>query len=274
MIRSDPHKTQERIARLDDYIRENLLSDGTFICDSFDQCRASRCGFPFYEGQMSHVGKHYDLEVSGRPTRIVVVGQEYGHRPSCVDLVHRSEMIADSANARFNRRNPHMRGTTSLLRLLLGREPGKDKEGERLLQALDSHIFDGFALVNYLLCSALQKSRKARGNSSQTMRRNCASHFIRTLEILEPTVVIVQGKGIRQWMTHALQLPKRASTAEIVDIDRRSMDLINFTHPAAFGKLNWGNLSSEYLKDTVAPTIKTLLSKSSSCYPTAARSRE
>ena len=274
MIRSDPQKTQERIARLDDYIRENLLSDGSFICGSFDECRASRCGFPFYEGQMSHVGKHYDLEVNGRPTRIVVVGQEYGHKPSCVDLVHRSEMIADSANARFKRRNPHMRGTTFLLRLLFGREPGKDKEGERLLQDLDSHIFDGFALVNYLLCSALQKSRKARGNSSETMRRNCVSHFLRTLEILEPTVVIAQGKGVRQWMRHALKLPVRASTAESIDFNGRSIDLINLTHPAAWGKWNWANLSSSYLTGTIAPIISAFISKNSSCCCDAARPRE
>lgn len=49
-----------------------------------------------------------------------------------------------------------MRGTSSTLRLLLGREPGDDEEGERLL---DGHIFGGFALVNYLLCMALKKPR-------------------------------------------------------------------------------------------------------------------
>ena len=49
-----------------------------------------------------------------------------------------------------------MRGTTLPRRLLLGREPGTDAEGERLL---DGHIFDGFALVNFLLCSALKQER-------------------------------------------------------------------------------------------------------------------
>ena len=180
MIRSYPEKTRKRIARLDDYIRENMLSNGSFICGSFDECRASRCGFPFYEGQMSHVGKHYDLEVDGRPTRIVVVGQEYGHKPSCVTLSSRSEMIANSSKAMFKDRNHHMKGTTLILRLLLGREPGEDKEGESLLGDLNSHVFDGFALVNYLLCTVVEKPGVMKGYSSREMQRNCSRHFLAT----------------------------------------------------------------------------------------------
>lgn len=267
MIASDPQKTLERIARLDAYIRENLLSDGSFICSNFADCRASRCGLPFYEGQMSHVGKHYDLELHGRPIRIVIVGQECGHGPKCIERSTRSSIIVDgSGKGGFRKRNPHMKGTTSLLRLLLGREPGYDEEGERLL---DGHIFDGFALVNYLLCTALERPRSeaafggGKGNSSETMRRNCASHFLRTLEILEPTVIVAQGKGVREWIALAIQPLQLGPMTEIVEVNGKQVDLLTFAHPSAGGSYGfWGNsLRSKYLRESVTPTIKAILSK-------------
>lgn len=265
MIRSHPERTQERLEQLDEYIRKNLLSDGSFICSNFAECRASRCGFPFYEGQMSHVGKHYDLEVDGRPMRIVLVGQEYGHEPKCVDRRTRSNMIAGGS---FRTRNPHMRGTTSMLRLLFGREPGYDKEGEQLFPGhAKPHIFEGFSLVNYLLCTALSEPREhkakggGKGSSSQIMQDNCARHFYRTLEILEPTVIVAQGKGVRGWMAHALAPKPRATAAESVEIGGREVGLLSFAHPSAGGSYGfYGNSPrSKYLKKTVASTIKTFL---------------
>ena len=267
LISSHPQRTQERIARLDAYIRDNLLSDGSFICSDFAECRASRCGFPFYEGQMSHVGRHYDLEVNGHPMRVVVVGQEYGHAPKCVDRRSRSDMIAGGS---FRSRNPHMRGTTSMLRLLLGREPGYDSEGEQLFHGhADPHIFEGFALVNYLLCTALSEPREheakggGKGFSSQIMRDNCARHFRRTLEILEPTVIVAQGIGVRAWLASPLGLREQSSTWKVVDIAGSEVNMLTFAHPSAGGRYGfYGNSpQSKYLREIVNPTIRTLLSR-------------
>lgn len=268
MIRSDPDKTQERIRRLERYIQGNLLSEnGSFICNHFAQCRESRSRRPFHEGQMSHIGRHYDLEVDGCPTRIVLVGQEYGKTQKCVSLSKRSERISLSAEKGFQGRNPHMRGTSSTLRLLLGREPGDDEEGERLL---DGHIFDGFALVNYLLCTALKKPRNkaqdsrgaGQGYSSRIMRRNCGRHFRATLEILEPTVIVAQGMGVRKWMSNALSLAERGDQHEVVSIAGQPVDLFTFSHPSAGGPPGfWGRSTrSSYLMGTVAPAIKESLS--------------
>lgn len=58
----------------------NVLNDRRFICRHFDECLASTKGRgKFHEGQLSHVGRRYDLL---RPFRIVVVGQEYAARAS------------------------------------------------------------------------------------------------------------------------------------------------------------------------------------------------
>ena len=215
---------------------------------------------------MSHVGRHYDLEADGRPVRIVVLGQEYGQARECVDLAGRSEMIALSAQAGFRGRNPHMKGVTSTLRLLLGRSPGEDSEGERLF---DGHVFDGCAQVNYLLCTALTTPRSkdahggGRGNSSVEMQRNCGRHFLHTMEILEPTVIVVHGLALRRWMTNALPLPQVGSTAEVVEIAGRRADLLTFTHPSAGGHSGWWGATprTRYLRETVAPAIRGFLDR-------------
>jgi hypothetical protein len=58
--------TRSRIARLNRYVESNLLSDGQFICPSYQQCRNSRHqGDAFWEGIMSHVGRRFDLALDG-----------------------------------------------------------------------------------------------------------------------------------------------------------------------------------------------------------------
>lgn len=172
----------------------------------------------------------------------------------------------------FKDRYAHMRGTTSLLRLMLGRRTGSDWEGELLRFPHPQpvgHIFDGYALVNFLLCSALKepppKDGSAKGFSSPTMRRNCAEHFRATIEILEPTVIVAQGLGIRDWMGAALGLEKRVRPLptervrpESTRLDGRTVDLITFAHPSARYPYDvWGRSpDSRYLKTIVEPAIR------------------
>lgn len=264
MIRSFPEITQRRIDRLASYMRAEVLQKESCVCPYFSDCRKSRSEYPYYEAQLSHVGKHYDLEINGRPTRIVLVGQEYGHGPAKVDLPKRSQMIAESASRPFQKRNPHMKGVASTLRLLLGRKTGTDAEGEHLLGA---HIYDGFSLVNYLLCSAVREARDvgmenfkgaAKGFSHSVMRRNCSRHFLSTLEILEPTVIVVHGQGIRRWLRDYLSWPMGTSEITRVQIGGRGVDVLIFNHPSAGGASGyWGNSPrSRYLVERVVPTIE------------------
>lgn len=267
LIKSNPARTAGRIRELEEYIRCNLLHNERFICRHHQDCRASASPF-FYEGQMSHVGKHYDLSAGGRDLRIVVIGQEYGQTAVKVDLEARTAMFDKSAGKGFRGRNPHMRGTTSILRLMLGRRLGTDDDGERLFGKGTAHIFDGFALVNALLCSAVGKppegTRAGKGASSRLMRKNCARHFRRTMEILEPTVIVAEGQGVRSWIGGPLGLgAKPASTydgparPEIARIAGERVDILTFNHPSAGGQSAWwGNsIESRYLKEVVEPTI-------------------
>lgn len=273
---ADAARTACRTAALASYFESNVATAGAFICPSAVPCKCSHDG-DFYPAQLHHVGKHYDLVRGGKALRIVVVGQEYGHAPAFVSLTARSEMVVGNsgdrcrfkADGRLPARNPHMRGCTSLLRLIFGVGLGADREGEFLsIDGEPVHIFECFALVNFLLCSAVPTPAVAvvakrlagkPGRSTRIMQTNCATHFRAALEILEPTLVIAQGYGVREWMARAYGLPARRphDGVEQVQIGGAVTTLLSFSHPSAHGALNWGvNERTSYLLNTVAPRIE------------------
>ena len=272
MFRSLPRATELRRSELASYLAAEVLEYSRFKCKHFGACKSSCAGQEFYEGQLSHVGKHYDLELNGLPLRIVIVGQEYGHKPAKVDMAARTEMILRHSHFGFqsSQRTTHMKGTASMLRLLMGREPGTDSAGERLMG--NDHIYDGFALVNYLLCSATSEVRDdptvsskgaAKGKSSTTMQRNCARHFLNTLRILDPTVILIQGQGVRNWIATHIGIRRSNLSDESIVIDGNPIDTLAFDHPSAGGKSGWwGNSpNTRYLREVVRPSLQNYMRK-------------
>jgi hypothetical protein len=259
---ADLQATVHRFERLQAYFEKNVLTNGQFTCKSEHQCRDSHQSGPFYEGQLPHVGTHYDLRRNGAPFKIVVVGQEYGHEPSLVDLNARRLMIVDNRGAKsFKALNPHMKGCMSVLRLLFGKELGSDRGGEfAQLDGTAIHLFDCFAMVNFLLCSAVVSAGSKQGRSTPTMQRNCARHFREQLGLLEPTVVVVQGRGVLQWIRKAGFDTLSDEADQTVLINDRPTRVLAFTHPAAHGEDNWGTShQTKYLRDVVEPTVKRVL---------------
>lgn len=160
-----------------------------------------------------------------------------------------------------------MRGTTSLLRLLFGGMPGDDYPGEFLvLENRRVHIFEAFALTNFLLCSAINSGQgdtgSKRGKSTATMQRNCARHFLETMSILEPTVMVAQGIGVRDWLRAAVERPVSVGpNLESVRLRGRNCLLATFTHPSVPSRQNWGTDNRRpYLLDVVAPTVQSIRS--------------
>ena len=277
LVSSDPARTEARIQELRTYMDANVLGPERFCCPHVRECRGSiKKGHRFYEGILSHVGRHFDLSARGKPLRVVVVGQESGHKPTPVfkaehvSLEERYRMIHDRtgigrryyAEAPHEARNPHMRGTTSALRVLFGKGLGREWESEFLLAADGQgfHIFDAFALVNVLLCSA-HPPNSGVGASTELMRRNCLGHFQATIRILEPTVLILQGKGVQSWLIPAIDSEERLGpyVSRLTIADKRML-ATRFSHPAAYGALRWGDrLDAPYLVDVVEPTLRALL---------------
>lgn len=272
----DPHATRRRIRKLAKYVDSKLLADGEFVCPSYCSCSQSRQpGDVFREGIMSHVGHRFDLVRGGLPLRIVVVGQESGlpKRPefaSRVSLEARYRQTHDIsglerryyAEGGRSGRNPHMRGTTTALRLLLGTEPGVDREGEFLKPANGRafHLFDGFALVNRLLCSA-GPPESSQGRPTPTMAKNCESHFAATLSILEPTIVVLQGAKVSKWARSTLE-PIRERNEHLYEtaLGGRRVLVCVFSHPSARGPQRWGgHPDAPYVREVVAPTLRAAL---------------
>jgi hypothetical protein len=275
-IIADPDRTTRRIEELRAYVQANVLGPTGFCCSHADQCRQSvRPGDRFYEGILSHVGRHYDLVIEGKEVRVVVVGQEAGHRPGSklkpehVTLEQRYRAVHDVsgigrryyAAPPYPGRNPHMRGTTSVLRLLFGGDLAPEWESEFLLAEGGEgfHIFDAFALVNVLLCSAHPPGSSA-GSSTEVMQRNCLEHLMATLRILEPTILILQGRGVKAWLRPAIEAEEKLTpTLARLTIAGRTTLAARFSHPAAHGPLQWGaRLDGAYLSDVVEPTVRTL----------------
>lgn len=269
-LRADPAATAERLRALHDYMDANVLGPEGFSCSSLEACRGSVLGGNlFFEGQLSHVGRHYDLHRGGRELRVMVVGQEDGSTRTCVTLEARYEKIhGNSALTRRYaaepgrvRRSFHMRGTTSALGVIFGKGLGTTWEDEFIQDddGISFHMFDAFALVNALLC-AVHPPGSAEGRATRVMRRNCLRHFDATMKILQPTLLVLQGEGVQDWIAPALGVMDQHSPhlAEAQLAGSRVV-VCRFSHPAARGKLSWGNPDAPYLREVVEPTLRLAL---------------
>ncbi len=131
---SDPVRTRQRIAELDEYMARSVYGRNGFVCDSAARCRraAADKGADFYEGQLSHVGLHYDLFDDGVPLRVLVLGGDgdgtTGPDRGGISLEARRLRQDEAIGMRFGARHAHMLGTTSALRVAFGRagrRPGR-----------------------------------------------------------------------------------------------------------------------------------------------------
>lgn len=279
ILSADLAATEARVGRLREYMEKAVLGPGGFCCPEYAACRGSiRESDRFFAGQLSHVGKHYDLSLDRKPFRIVVVGQEYGlwsakgdgAEWSSVTLDERYRMIHDGvglqtryyADAQHRGRNPHMRGTTTALRILFGKDIGADWDGEFVTtkEGARFHIFDGFALVNLLLCSA-GPPNSSQGRSSSVMRSNCLSHFRVTLDLLEPTLIILQGRTVSKATVALFGDERRVSNHVAVMVQPwGQVILCRFSHPSARGNFRWGDrLDAPYLTEVVEPNLRRAL---------------
>jgi hypothetical protein len=265
---SDPATTRSRIELLQEYMTGEVLGPDGVVCWSLDGCKRSalfdrvgapRPGVEFAGGQLLHVGHHYDLTEGGRALRILVIAMETGRPDGGVGLERRRVQVAQSAALAMTARNPHMQGVTNALRLAVGRVPGADGAGEMLDLAGDDqsvHLFDAFAMTNIRLCSAFATgTTDSRGTS--VMSKNCLRHLVATLEILEPTLCIVQGVDVATDLQPVIgrrsELGPNLAQVTLGGIDTL---LATFAHPSARPPLRWGGLTGvPYLYDTLGPAI-------------------
>lgn len=159
----DTAKSTKRQADLASYMERAVLGPQGFCCTSANQCWKSAVAqkepVDFAAGQLSHVGKFYDINEDAIPLRILVIGMETGRTDREVSLQMRRRQILESAALMPKARNPHMTGVSHALRTLHGCQIGQDPKGE-LLDVGGSghpvHIFDAYAMANVRLCTSVK----------------------------------------------------------------------------------------------------------------------
>jgi hypothetical protein len=253
------------IEQLDAYFRAEVVG-----CDHLASCRlsAARKGLCFNAAQLPHVGAAYDLSGNGRSWRIAVCGQEVGRAQTGPRSIAERSPIT-SAKGRvtpFAARNPHMQGTTNALRLLYGRPLSLDSRDDLILVNGEyRHIYDTFALINALSCSATPGETGKNGRSTSEMKRNCVRHLRATVQILRPTILVVQGNTAAEMLRAAfpdievlgetgVRIPSLNTIAATLPHPSARRD----TRRGARADLAWAALNSPYLHAVVAPLLSGL----------------
>lgn len=194
-------------------------------------------------------------------------GQEAGGAKADGSIVARSpRMSAWGRAVPFAGRNPHMQGTTSALRLLFGLPLGHDPWDENIVVDGEyRHLFDAFALINALSCSATAAATGKNGKPTREMKRNCVEHLRATVQILRPTVLVVQGAVAQKMLSEAFpDIEALSPTGGLIP----SLGTIAamFSHTTARSDprrgdrehLAWAKLDSPYLLEVVAPLLSGL----------------
>lgn len=252
----DRAASDERKARLAAYLSANVWnSNDGFICASASVCRSSahNRGAAFYEAQSHMVGPSYDLSVSGKPYRVVVLPMETGEPKQHRTLDQRTQDVLDSGKLTFRQRNQHMQGVTFALRLAFGLPVESAIERIEFGDGSTAHLFEAYAMTNLLLCSAVEAGTF---NSKATgpMRKSCSRHTRATIGILEPTIVISQGKGaLAKSLEATLGVTDwKSPDVATCDLDGHRFVWVSLRHPS---RGNWHSLKCSYLHEVAVPAI-------------------
>jgi uracil-DNA glycosylase len=151
------------------------------------------------------------------------------------------------------------------LRLLFGQPLGSDPWDENIVVDGEyRHLFDAFALINALSCSSTAAASGKNGKPTREMKRNCVEHLRATVQILRPTVLVVQGTVAKTMLIEAFpDMQVRPKGAWIPGLDTLVPLL---SHPTARPdprrgdrmRLDWADLASPYLREEVAPLLSGL----------------
>lgn len=141
----------------------------SFTCPHQEFCTSAASPRPLSHGMEAHVGSKY-----GVSPRVVVVSLDSGGDSN--DLRERREIIEGLV---FQELNPHMKGTTELLEIILS-------------YALpdDANPYEYFAMTNAAKCSGSDDSSD---KVPWDLYKKCQHYSFRELEILEPDLIITQG---------------------------------------------------------------------------------
>lgn len=254
-----------RRTQLVEYVHSKLLTPGLqFICQNCENlCRpsAERRQCHFAPGAMLHLGSHFHLDdEEGRTFRIAVVGQERASSESHVSMEMRTKAIMNKANG-LSTINPHLRGTRDLLSLLFG---AGGTDSMNIKAEPRAHVLDAFCLTNATLCSAhkiVGGKVTTKGAPTDTMVSACHDHLKSILQILEPTVLVLQGEHARQSTEQVLSLSLPFDSVIEAAIGNEPVLVCALSHPTSHPSrpgqrhTGWGSANTAYFRETIVPLM-------------------
>jgi hypothetical protein len=198
------------------------------------------------------VGPCYDMHLNGSPCRVVVLPMETGEPKQHRTVDQRTNDVLDSGILSFNQRNPHMKGVTFALRLAFGFPVDEDIERIQFDDRSSAHLFEAYAMTNLLLCSAVDEGTM-KSRSTGVMRQSCSRHMRATIGILQPTLVISQGAGLKKTLWSTLGAT-RTITDEVTvcELGGNRFIWVSLRHPS---RGNWHSLKCAYLHEVAIPAI-------------------
>lgn len=255
----DADDSSARRARLREYVESSLLRGDQFLCSSYAaDCRpsAERQGSAFVEAEMPHVGEFYSLRrANGGALRVVVLGQERGRGRPLVSMTQRTMEV--QAKRDFSLRNPHLKGTVYALAVIFGADPSRTEHVD--VDGRLQHVIDLFTLTNATLCSALARrpdgTLTTKGQASPTMRRRCNTHLRAQLAILEPTVLLVQGRVALDAVNTITRGRLAAPAVEVATFGETQCRVVALAHPTSHAPTNWPSHKTEYFRTVVTPLL-------------------
>ena len=154
------------------------------VCACFEECKTDDfdVGCSFICNRSAKVGKKYSRE----KIRIVFIGKE--DVSSIKDLDEPASFIST--------KNQHYRGTKSILAALLGHCSVDDITNKEKYIKDEETLHESFALTNHYHCTfkTTKQSGKRHGiKNSDAMWDNCANVVKKELEVLSPSVVVIQA---------------------------------------------------------------------------------
>jgi hypothetical protein len=260
----DQAESTRRQVELTAYMDRHVLRPDGFCCSSAARCLESALAqnepIDFGAGQLSHLGKFYDIEEDSVPLRILVIAMETGRPDNGITLPMRRQQVLACAALAPRSRNPHMIGVTHALRTLHGRPIGDDPKGESLDFGDNhnrAHMFDAYAMVNVRLCTSV-KAGTTKSRPTSLMTKNCVRHLRETVRILQPTVCVVQSTRIPGVLV-PIVTRRREVAPHLAEVTIGGVQTLmaEFSHPTAYADLNWGRWTNmPYLQDTVIPALR------------------
>lgn len=154
---------------LTDFYRENGILACDFNCKNQSKCMEAATPRTLSCGAGAHIGSKY-----GYPFKIVVVSLDRGDGSG--DIGDRTRTIE---NLSYEGLNPHMKGTLQLLKAFL-------KNTEDV-----NNFFAHFAMTNSAKCCGADKSM---ASVPEELYKNCAKFSRCEIELLEPDIIVTQGK--------------------------------------------------------------------------------